>query len=75
MSRDVIPVPYGTIYPSLRGSYNYNDSDTPDWLMIYCPACGSDHVCCLSLKDYPEGRWYCISCYCSWRYEADDTLP
>lgn len=68
---EIVPVPYGTIYPSLAGSYNYNHDYTPDWLVVYCPACGSDNVCCLSLEDYPETRWYCIACYCSWRYERD----
>lgn len=68
-------MPYGKIYPSLVGSYNYNRYYTPDWLMTYCPNCESDNVCCLSNETNPEigslGLWFCITCQDSWRYELE----
>ena len=73
MSRtDIVPLPYGKLTPSLRGSYNYNDEHTPAEWIILCPNCNSDNVCCLSPKFNPEleeyGRWFCISCQDSWVY-------
>lgn len=68
MEDDIVPLPYGKLTPSLVGSYNYNTEHTSDWLIILCPNCQSDNVCCLSLLDYPEGRWFCISCQDSWIY-------
>ncbi len=71
VATNTVPVPCGKILPSLHGSYNYNTEGTPDWLVVLCPNCGSDNVCCLNLEDYPEGRWFCISCRDSWRYECE----
>ena len=69
---EIVPLPCGTLYPSLAGSYNYNSGSTPDWLTILCPNCNSDNVCYLSPVFNPEldsyGRWFCISCYDSWEY-------
>jgi len=72
---DIAPMPYGTMYPNLTGSYNYNTQHTPaDWIIL-CPNCGSDNVCCLDIKHNPDietsGLWYCISCRDSWRYEQE----
>jgi hypothetical protein len=55
-------------YPAanLRGSYNYNTDNTPDWLMEYCPHCSSSNVCCL--KD--QHSWYCISCCACWEWQS-----
>ena len=68
------PMPRGKMLPSLVGSYNYNSKDTPSYLVMSCPACGSENVCCLSDKYNPEldglGRWFCISCQESWEYES-----
>jgi len=70
-----VPMPYGKLTPSLLGSYNYNTEHTPDWLVILCPNCGSDNVCCLSPTFNPgldrRGRWFCISCHDSWEYEVE----
>ena len=76
MADETAPQPYGKLTPSLLGSYNYNTEDTPDWLVILCPNCGSDNVCCLDPKFNPEiedtkGRWFCISCLDSWRYRCE----
>jgi len=70
--KDIVPIPCGKLTPSLAGSYNYNTDNTPDWLVQRCPNCSSDNVCCLSHLYYPEGRWFCISCYESWVYERED---
>lgn len=85
--REVVPMPYGKILPDLRGSYNYNkdrDYYEINWLAdiffgyledTLCPNCGSSNVCCLDPTFNPgiesRGRWYCISCYDSWRYELE----
>ena len=76
MPDNIAPMPYGKLYPSLVGSYNYNDDRTPDWLIHLCPNCQSDNVCCLDYKHNPEiedsyGRWFCITCQDSWRYEIE----
>lgn len=73
MENDTVPLPYGKLTPSLAGSYNYNTEGMSDWLIILCPNCQSDNVCCLNPKFNPEieedlGRWFCISCHDSWRY-------
>ena len=84
---DVVPMPYGKILPDLRGSYNYNKDREyyeVNWLAdiffgyledTLCPNCGSDNVCCLDPTFNPEiesrGRWFCIACHDSWRYELE----
>ena len=72
---DIVPMPYGKLdYPDLRCSYSYNDADTPEDWVVHCPACSSDHVCCLSpfLNELESaGLWFCISCHDSWRYERE----
>lgn len=73
MSEDLVPLPLGKITPSLIGSYSYNTEDTPDWLIILCPNCGSDNVCVLDPiwnrdLEEPQRRWFCISCQDSWKY-------
>lgn len=75
MSDNTVPMPYGKIYPSLQGSYSYNHENTlPQWIIL-CPNCGSDHVCCIDPKYNPDiesaGRWFCITCRDSWRYEFE----
>jgi len=76
VQNDTAPMPYGKLTPSLLGSYSYNTEHTPDWLIILCPNCGSDNVCCLSPLFNPEldyrGRWFCISCHDSWEYHLED---
>lgn len=76
MAFDTVPMPYGKLTPSLIGSYNYNENDMSDWLIILCPNCGSDNVCCLSPEFNPElderGRWFCISCQDSWEYHREE---
>jgi len=74
MATDIAPMPYGTLYPDLRGSYNYNTEHTPEDWVILCPNCDSDNVCCLSPAFNPDldrGRWFCISCHDSWEYEKE----
>jgi len=75
MQDNIVPMPYGKLLPSLIGSYNYNREDTLDWLVQLCPNCSSDNVCCLDPKFNPDiesaGRWFCISCQDSWRYEIE----
>jgi len=77
MSFDVVPMPLGKIIPDLTSSYNHNDEGTPDWMVVLCPNCNSDHVCCLDPEhnrdlDEPAGRWFCISCHDSWEYKRDE---
>lgn len=76
MEDAIVPLPHGKLTPHLRGSYSYNEDCTPDWLIILCPNCQSDNVCILNPKFNPEieedlGRWFCISCYDSWRYGCE----
>lgn len=82
---DIVPLPLGKIIPDLRGSYNYNkDSDYYEinWLAdiffghledILCPNCDSSNVCCINPVFNPDigRRWFCISCYDSWKYGYD----
>ncbi len=79
--REVVPMPYGKMMPDLTGCRQGNYDYTPDWLMTYCPNCGSDNVVGLNPAFNPDvddivsfpswGRWFCISCYDSWRYELE----
>lgn len=66
---DIVPMPYGKLLPNLDECYYINSDNTPDWLMMYCPNCGSDHV--VGLPDYYDADWFCISCHDSWCYERE----
>ena len=65
----IVPMPYGKLLPDLTDCYDANSDDTPEWLMIYCPNCNSDHV--VGLPDYHDADWFCITCHDSWCYERE----
>ena len=77
---NIVPMPYGKMMPDLTGC-SYPNIPEPQYVSkILCPNCGSDNVAGLNpafnqLDDHSRisswGRWFCISCQDSWRYEYD----
>lgn len=77
---DTVPMPYGSLLPDLTAC-RYPNTPEPQYLdKILCPNCSSDNVVGLNplfnmLDDISRvsswGRWFCISCYDSWRYERE----
>lgn len=81
MATEWVPLPYGKILPNLTACRYPNDPEPQYLSKITCPNCGSDNVVGLNPVFNPNlvdtgskpswGRWFCISCYDSWRYGSE----
>ncbi len=82
MVDDTVPMPYGKVLPNLAGCSYPNDPELQYLSKILCPNCKSDNVVGINplfnafvddvVAGLPSwGRWFCISCCDSWRYELE----